>query len=199
MRIVRCGPLSQQQKGNEGQVYDQESENKPFHGCIVSQAVLPYHRGILLRMLAKKVREDMMAAMKARDDLRKETLRGALSSFTNELVAKGKKPTEELSDEDAVTVLKRLSKQRKDAAQQYLAGGRSDLADKELSEDKIIKEYLPQMAGREEIEKVVREKVAELGVTDKSGAGKLTGAVIKAFAGNVDGGDVKAVIESVLG
>ncbi|MDZ4227038.1 MAG: GatB/YqeY domain-containing protein, partial [Patescibacteria group bacterium] len=101
-------------------------------------------------MLVAKIRTEMTAAMKARDSLRVDTLRGALAAFTNELVAKGKKPTEKLDDNDAITVLKRLAKQRKDAAEQYEKGGRAELAEKESKELKIIEEYLPQMASREE-------------------------------------------------
>ena len=148
--------------------------------------------------LAQKIREHMTAAMKARDDLRVQTLRGALAAFTNELVAKWRKPTEEISDADAVVVLKRLAKQRKEAAEQYEKGGRAELAAKEANELKIIEEYLPQMASREEIEKVARAKKEELGVSDASGAGKLTGAVMKEFAGRADGNDVKAILQKIL-
>lgn len=149
-------------------------------------------------MLSEKIREDMKGAMKARDDLRLQTLRGALAAFTNELVAKGKKPTEEISDADATTVLKRLGKQRREAAEVYAKGGRKELADKELAELKIIESYLPQMASREEIEKIARAKKDELGITDASGAGKLTGAVMKEFAGRADGNDVKEVVQKLL-
>jgi uncharacterized protein YqeY len=149
-------------------------------------------------MLGQKIREDMKTAMKARDDLRLQTLRGALAAFTNELVAKGKKPTEEITDTDAVTVLKRLGKQRKDAAEQFEKGGRTELAEKERKELIIIEEYLPQMVGRDEIEKVARAKMVELGVTDQAGLGKLTGAVMKEFAGRADGNDVKEVLISLL-
>ena len=149
-------------------------------------------------MLTQQIKTDMTAAMKARDMLKVNTLRGAMSAFTNELVAKGRKPTEELSDADAITVLKRLAKQRKDSAEQFAAGNRPELAEKELSELKIIEGYLPQTAGMEEIEKVARAKMAELGLTDASGAGKLTGAVMKEFAGRADGGDVKEVVQKIL-
>lgn len=149
-------------------------------------------------MLTQQIREDMKAAMKARDDLKLQTLRGALAAFTNELVAKGRKPTEELSDAEAVTVLKRLAKQRKDSVEQFTKGNRPELAAKEASELKIIEGYLPQSASREDIEKVARAKMAELGITDKSGMGKLMGAVIKEFGGNADGNDVKEVVSSLF-
>ena len=156
-------------------------------------------------MLVKKIRDEMTVAMKARDDLRVQTLRGALAAFTNELVAKGRKPTEELDDKDVVTVLKRLAKQRKEAAEQYEKGSRAELARKEMSELKIIEEYLPQMASREEIEKVVRKKMQELGLeagppaeARSAQAGKLTGVVMKEFAGRADGNDVKEVVASLF-
>ncbi len=149
-------------------------------------------------MLTQQIRTDMVAAMKAKDDLRRDTLRGALAAFTNELVAKGRKPTEEMSDADAVVVLKRLAKQRKDSAEQFAAGGRPELALKESKELKIIETYLPQTAGREEIEKIARAKMAELGTTDATGAGKLMGAVMKELAGRADGNDVKDVVASIL-
>lgn len=149
-------------------------------------------------MLQNQIREDIKTAMKARDQVRLDTLRGAITAFTNELVAKGKKPTEEISDADATTVLKRLAKQRKDSIEQFTAGGRAELAEKESMELKIIEAYLPQMASREDILKVAEAKKAELGVTDKSGAGKLMGAVIKEFAGTADGADVKDVVNSLF-
>ncbi|HEY4524745.1 MAG TPA: GatB/YqeY domain-containing protein [Candidatus Paceibacterota bacterium] len=149
-------------------------------------------------MLTQTVRTDMTAAMKARDQLRVDTLRGALSSFTNELVTKGRKPTEELTDDEAIVVLKRLAKQRKDSAEQFEKGGRAELAAKEKTELSIIESYLPATATREEIEKVARTKKEELGVTEASGIGKLTGAVMKEFAGRADGNDVKAVLASLF-
>jgi uncharacterized protein YqeY len=145
-------------------------------------------------MLTQRIRSDMTTAMKARNALRVDTLRGALAAFTNELVANGRKPTEELADNDAITVLKRLGKQRKEAAEQYEKGGRKELAEKEAEELKIIEEYLPQMASREEIEKVARAKMAG-GITD---AGKLTGAVMKEFAGGANGNDVREVVQKIL-
>ena len=149
-------------------------------------------------MLTQDIKAQMIAAMKAKDDLRVQTLRGCMAAFTNELVAKGRKPTEEMTDDEAIAVLKRLGKQRADSIEQYTKGGRTELAEKESSEKKIIEEFLPQMASREEVEKVARAKMAEMGVTDAAGIGKLTGAIMKEMAGRADGNDVKAVIQSLL-
>lgn len=153
---------------------------------------------ILIRMLIVQIKADMVAAMKAKDSLRVQTLRGAMAAFTNELVAKNMKPTDEVSDAMATAVLKRLAKQRKDSADQFIKGGRQELADKENEELKIIESYLPQGASKEEIEKVAKAKITELGVTDMTGAGKLTGAIMKEFAGSADGNDVREVLQKLL-
>ena len=149
-------------------------------------------------MLTAKIRADMIAAMKAREELRLSVIRSMITAFTNELVGKGRKPSDALSDEEAIAVLKRLHKQRTDSAEQFDKGGRPELAEKERRERIIIEAYLPAKAPREQIEKAVREKMAEMNVTDKAGMGKLMGAVMKALGGNADGNDVKAVIESLL-
>ena len=150
-------------------------------------------------MLAHKIREDLKVAMKARDDLTVQTLRGAIAAFTNEQVSKSMKPTDEMPDAMAIPVLKRLAKQRKDSAEQFTAGGRPELAEKELKELKIIEIYLPQNVSKELIEKAAKNKMKELGITDASGIGKLTGAVMKEFAGQADGNDVKEVLQKLLG
>jgi len=149
-------------------------------------------------MLFEQIRSDMTAAMKLRDRLRVDTLRGAIAACTNELVAKGKKPTDEVTDTDVMAVLKRLAKQRKEAAEQYARGGRPELAEKETSELAIILSYLPRTAARDEIERVARAKKEELGVTDTSGVGKITGAVMKEFAGQADGTLVREVVSSLF-
>ena len=144
------------------------------------------------------IREDLKTAMRAKDQVKVDTLRGSISAFTNELVAKGKKPTDELSEMEMITVLKRLAKQRKDSAEQFEKGGRTDMAEKEKVELTIIEAYLPQMAGREEVMKVALAKKSELGITDASGAGKLMGAVIKALEGNADSAVVKEVVQGLF-
>ncbi len=148
-------------------------------------------------MLTRRIKEDMQGAMKAKDDLRVQTLRGAMAAFTNELVAKGKKPTEELSDDEVMAVLKRLAKQRKDSAEQFEKGGRPELAAKETSELKIIETYLPQMASEEEVEKVAKGMIAQMNA-DKTKMGYVMGATMKALGGNADGAIVKKIVEKLL-
>jgi uncharacterized protein YqeY len=148
-------------------------------------------------MLTADIRKEMVVAMKAREELKLSVIRSMITAFTNELVAKGKKPTDALSDEEAIAVLKRLHKQRTDSAEQFDKGGRPELAEKERAERLIIEVYLPPKATTEQIEKIVRAKMAELGITDKSGTGKLMGGVMKELS-NADGNDVKTVIATLL-
>lgn len=149
-------------------------------------------------MNTTQIREDLKNAMRAKDQLRVDTLRGILSACTNELVAKGRKPTEELTELEMLAVVKRLAKQRKDSIEQFEKGGRSEMAEKEKQELTIIEQYLPASASRDDIERVAKAKLAEMGALDKAGAGKLMGAIIKEFAGNADGAVVKEVVESLL-
>jgi uncharacterized protein len=148
-------------------------------------------------MLIDTIKNDMKEAMKAKDDLKVQTLRGVIAGCTNELVAKGMKPTDGIDDAMAMTVLKRLGKQRKDSAEQFEKGNRPELAAKEMSELKIIEAYLPQQASREDIEKVARAKKEELNI-DAAGKGKLMGIVMKELGGNADGGVVKEVVDSLF-
>ena len=148
-------------------------------------------------MLVDQIKNDMKEAMKAKDDLRVQTLRGAMAAFTNELVAKGMKPTDAVDDAMATAVLKRLAKQRKDSAEQFTKGNRPELAEKETKELAIIEAYLPQMASREAVEKVARAKKEEMNV-DAAGKGKLMGAVMKELGGNADSTIVKEVVDSLF-
>ena len=148
-------------------------------------------------MLHQQIKDEIKEAMKAKDAVKLSVGRGLSSAFTNELVAKGKKPDEMLSDDEVLAVIKRASKQRKDSIEQFTAGGRADLAEGEMAELKIIESYLPAAMSREEVEKIAKAKIAELGA-DKSKIGMLVGAVIKESKGTADGNVVKEVLEQLL-
>ncbi len=141
----------------------------------------------------------MVAAMKAREEVRLSVLRGLLTMFMQELTATKRTPQDRLSDDEVTAVIRRALKQRKDSSAQFRAGGRPDLAEKEESEADVLAAYLPVQLTREQVESIVRTKVAALGVTDKSGAGKLTGAVMSECKNNADGALVRDVINHVLG
>jgi len=148
--------------------------------------------------LHTQIKSQIKEAMLAKETLRLSVVRGLVSAFTNELVAKSRKPQEELSDEEVLAVIKRSVKQRKDSIEQFTAGGRKDLAESEAAELQILEKYLPKALGRDEIRKVAEAKMAALGIKDKSKIGQLVGAVMKELKGGADGADVKAVVEELL-
>lgn len=150
-------------------------------------------------MLQKNIQEELKEAMRSKDTVRLNVLRGLLSAFTNELVAKKRKPTESLTDEEAMEVIRRAVKQRKDSISQFEKGGRNDLADSEKAELAHLEKYLPKMMTPEEILPIVEAKMKELGVIDKSKSGLLTGALMKDLKGKADGADVKAVVDKLMG
>lgn len=148
--------------------------------------------------LHTQIKEELKTALKAKDAVRLRTVRSMLTAFTNELVATGKKPQELLADAEVLAVIKRLSKQRKESIVQYEAAGRTELAEPEKEELAVLESYLPAMMSEEEIEKIARAKITELGVTDKSKIGILIGTLMKELNGKADGGVVKTVVEKIL-
>jgi uncharacterized protein len=143
------------------------------------------------------IKSQMIEAMKAKDALRLSVIRGLMSSFTNELVAKKRMPNEELPDEDALGVISRAVKQRKDSIEQFEKGGRADLAEVEKQELAILETYLPAQMSREEIEIYVKDKVAKEN-PEKEKKNQFMGSVMKELKGRADGNFVKEVIDSLL-
>jgi len=148
--------------------------------------------------LHEDIKGELKDAMKAREATRLSVIRGMLTAFTNELVATNRTPQATLEDDEVLGVIKRLAKQRKESIAQYEAAGRQELADSEKEELVILETYLPKLMNREEIRPIVEIKKNELGIEDKSKMGILIGAVMKELGGKADGGDVKAVVESLL-
>lgn len=149
-------------------------------------------------MLQTQLKEDMKAALKAREEVRLTTLRGLLSACTNELVALKRKPDEALEDDAVLAVIKRAVKQRRDSIEQFEKGGRDDLASKEKEELEILEAYLPAQASREDVEAAVDKALANLGDVDPSKMGIVVGAAMKELQGNADGALVKEVVSEKL-
>ena len=133
----------------------------------------------------------------AKDETRTLVLRGVQAEIQKELLNKKSAATEG-TDEEVVTVVKRLVKQRKDSIDQFTKGGRPELAEGEMKELKVLEAYLPATMPKDEIKKVAIAKQVELGITDKTGAGKLIGAVSKELKGKADGSDIKEVVDSLF-
>lgn len=144
------------------------------------------------------IKQSIPEALRARDEIRLRTLRSLVTMMTNEVVSKKRKPNEFLTDEEALTVVKRAANQRKDSIEQFEKASRNDLAEPEKEELTIIESYLPSQMSRGEIMTIAKAKMIELGISNKSEAGKFTGTLMKDLKGKADGGDVKAVVDSLL-
>src|SRR5690606_34347573 len=109
----------------------------------------------------------------------------------------GRTPQDTLTDDEALAVIKRAAKQRKDAIDQFEKGGRPELAENEKAELSVIEKYLPTLMSRDQIKIIAESKIVEF-AGDKSKIGQIIGSVMKETAGQADGGDVKAVVEELL-
>ena len=134
----------------------------------------------------------------AKDTVRLTVVRGLSSAITNELVTKGKMPTDELADEDVLAVIRRQVKQRKDAIDQFTTGGRPELAESEQAELVILEAYLPSMMSEADVKTIVLAKQTEMGITDKKDSGKLMAEVMKDLKGKADGVVVKNVVDALF-
>ena len=148
--------------------------------------------------LHEQIKSALKPAMMAKDAVRLSVIRGMMTAITNELVATGGMPQDTLADEGVLKVIKRLANQRKDSIQQFIDGGRPELADSEKAELAILESYLPTLMSQDAIRPVAIAKKAELGITDKAKAGQLVGAIMKELAGQADGNDVKAVVDELF-
>ena len=152
----------------------------------------------VIMAIHESIKQAIPEALRAKDEVRLRTLRSLSAAMTNEIVAKKRKPYWLLTDEEAIAVLKRAGNQRKDSIEHFNKAGRTDLSAIEKEELIIIESLLPSLMSREEIEKVARVKMAKLNVSSKQNAGKFIGAVMKELKGKADGGDVKAVVDTLL-
>lgn len=145
--------------------------------------------------LKQRLHEDLTAAMKAKDAARTSVLRMVKAAVKNREIEKGN----DLSDEEIARTLQSLVKQRRDSVEQYERAGRSDLAAKEQDEIKVIEEYLPQPASREEIERAVSEAIAETGAQTMREMGAVMRAAQTRLAGrSVDNRAVSEIVKAKL-
>lgn len=147
--------------------------------------------------LEQQIQKDIMAAMKAKDQVRLNAVRSIKSAILLAKTAEG--ASGELTDGDIVKLIQKLAKQRKEAAEQYTAAGRQELADNELAEAEVLDEYLPRQLSPEELEAKLKEIVAELGASSPKDMGRVMGVATKRLAGLADGKAISAVVRQILG
>ncbi len=145
--------------------------------------------------LRERLRDDLKDAMRARDVVRRDTIRLVQAAIKNvEIERRGA----ELSDADVVVIMQRQVKQRHESITHYEQVNRSDLADVERAELAVIEAYLPQQMSREEIVVTARAMIEQLGARGPSDRGKVMGGLMGQLRGKADGATVNAVVSELL-
>lgn len=144
--------------------------------------------------LVDKIAQDLKEAMKAKDDFRLSCLRMAKTALKNEQVSRG----HELSDEEAQAVLMTMVRKGQDAAKEFRAGNRENLALKEEREVEILYEYLPKQLGSDEVERILKEVIAEVSAQGPKDLGKVMKAVMPRLAGKAQGKEVNEIARRLL-
>ncbi|CAI8417648.1 MAG: Uncharacterised protein [Polaribacter sejongensis] len=146
--------------------------------------------------LQKQVMDKMKEAMKAKDTVALQALRAVKSAFLLAKTATGVQ--EEITEEQALKIIQKQVKQRKDSAAIFIKQDREDLAVPELAEIVVLEQFLPEALSEEEIEKVVLETIAKLGASGMKDMGKVMGAVSNQLSGQADGKIISVLVKKKL-
>lgn len=146
--------------------------------------------------LFDQISEGIKQAMKDHDAVRRDTLRNVKKEFIEAKTAGG--ANGELPDSEALKIIAKMVKKGKDAAEQFIGGGRQDLADEELAQVKVMEEFLPKALSPEEIIERIKALVAEVGATGPKDMGKVMKAASAALAGLADGKAISTAVKEVL-
>lgn len=144
----------------------------------------------------ERITEDIKAAMKARDHVRLEAVRGIKKELLEAVTAKG--ASGELADADVFKILQKMVKQRRESAQIYVEQNRADLAATETAQADVIAAYLPAAMGLEELEQAVAAIIARVGAATVKDMGKVMGAASKELAGKAEGKDISDCVKRLL-
>ncbi|MBP9765944.1 MAG: GatB/YqeY domain-containing protein [Candidatus Pacebacteria bacterium] len=152
--------------------------------------------------MQEQIKAEIKKAMIEKNADRLGVLRMLSASFINEMVsesriASGKKSDEPLSDEEVLKVIKKEVKKRKDSIEQFTNAGRTELAEAETSEMKVLEEFLPEQMSKEEILKKITEKLATEPV-DPAKKGQFVGLMMRELGSNADGNIVKEIIDELV-
>ena len=142
------------------------------------------------------VSEALKDAMRAKDEHRLAALRSIRAAFLNEMKRDG---AEALAEDVAVTILRRLEKQRKESIEAFADAGRAELAEKERAELAVVQEFLPSLADEAQTREWVAAAIAESGASASGDLGRVMGALMKAHKGDVDGNLARGIAQELLG
>ena len=146
--------------------------------------------------LEQQIQEAIKEAMKAKDAVALSANRAIKGEILLFKTAEG--GSKEVTDGDILKMIQKLVKQRKEAAEQYVAACRQELADNELAEAAVLEKYRPKQLSPEEVKEKVREIVAQVGATSIRDMGKVMGVANKALAGLSDGRTISAIVKELL-
>ena len=144
----------------------------------------------------EQISKDIMSAMKAREATKLDALRGVKKEFIEAKTAKG--ANADLDDAEAMKIMKKMVKQRRDTAKLYIEQGRADLAETETQQADIIEAYLPKAMSAEELESKVKAIIEKVGATSIKEMGKVMGVASKELAGLADGKDISDCVKRLL-
>ena len=143
------------------------------------------------------ISNDIKEAMKAKDKVALDTLRNIKKVLLEAKTAPGANDT--VSDETAIKIIQKLVKQGRESAELYQSQNRSDLAQEELAQVAVMEKYLPEQMSEEEVSAIIKEIIAELGVSTPQEMGKVMGVATKRLAGKTDGRTISAIVKGILG
>lgn len=145
--------------------------------------------------IVERIQADQKSALKAGEKERLSTLRLLSSDLKNRRIELG----EDLTDEDAIEVLMKALKQRRESEEQYARGGRPELAAREAAEAEVIRGYLPAQISGEELDAMVDDAIAESGATSLKDMGAVMGRLMPKLKGRAEGAAVSARVKERLG
>lgn len=141
---------------------------------------------------------DIKTAMKNKDQDKLLVLRSLKAKLMEKEISERKSGEAKLTEDQAVEVLMKAAKQRKESITQFEEGGRNDLADNEKQELAIIESYLPEMMSEDEVRKVVKQKIQQTGASGPQDMGKVMGPLMGQLKGKADGGLVSQIVKEEL-
>ena len=146
--------------------------------------------------LEQQIQEDIKVAMKTKDAVALAATRAIKGEILLFKTSEG--GTKDVTDGDILKMIQKLVKQRKEAAEQFVAAGRQELADNELAEAAVMEKYLPKQLSEDEVEENVKEIIAQVGASSIKDMGKVMGVANKALAGLSDGRTISTVVKRLL-
>lgn len=149
-------------------------------------------------MLKDQIADDLKDAMRAKDNVRRRTLRSLTAALTNAEIASRGDGDGELSEQEELRILQKAAKQREESIEQYEEAGRDELAEKERAELAIIKEYLPQPLTEEELRDIIQSIVDDVGAESMADMGRVMGPAMSQLRGRADGNRVREIVEEIL-